>query len=132
MEHIMKISAYRIVVASTVFAVLACSKSKSPTAITPATRSATSIGVSNGHLVDANGLAVYDTPVACTGTCLTVWPPVVASQVPTATGGASAAALALSAGQVTYNGHLLFYFQSDTTAGQTGGSGVNGFALVAP
>ncbi|MFI5231342.1 MAG: hypothetical protein ACHQSE_02400 [Gemmatimonadales bacterium] len=95
-------------------------------------RSAASIGVSGGHLVDANGFALYDTPAACTGACLTSWPPVDASQVPAATGGASAAAIALSAGQVTYNGHLLYYFESDTAPGQTSGSGIDGFALVAP
>jgi predicted lipoprotein with Yx(FWY)xxD motif len=128
----MKNAAYRIVVASSIFAILACSSSKSPTSTTTPTRSSASIGVSGGHLVDANGFALYDTPVACTGSCLTIWPPVDASQVPTATGGASAAAIALSAGQVTYNGHLLYYFDSDTAPGQTSGSGVNGFTLVSP
>jgi predicted lipoprotein with Yx(FWY)xxD motif len=127
----MKNSIYRIVVASSVFAILACSSSKSPTS-TAATRSSASIGVSGGHLVDANGFALYDTQAACTGSCLTTWPPLTATQTPTATGGASAAAIALSAGQVTYNGHLLYYFESDTAPGQTSGSGVAGFTLVSP
>jgi predicted lipoprotein with Yx(FWY)xxD motif len=96
------------------------------------TRSAASIGVSGGHLVDANGFALYDTPAACTGTCLTVWPPFDASQVPVAKAGVSQAAIALSAGQVTYNGHLLFYFDTDTAPGMVNGSGVNGFTLVSP
>ena len=97
-----------------------------------ATHDATSIGVSLGHLVDAHGFTLYDTQSTCTGGCLTVWPPVTASQTPNATGGASQTAIGLSAGQVTYNGLLLFYFQSDTLPGQVGGNGVNGFAIIAP
>ncbi len=69
---------------------------------------------------------------ACTGSCLTVWPPLDASTVPTASAGASQAAIALSAGQVTYNGHLLYYFESDTAPGQATGTGVSGFTLVTP
>jgi predicted lipoprotein with Yx(FWY)xxD motif len=126
----MKNTMYRLVVASTLFAIVACGNSTtSPVALT---RNAASISVSGGHLIDANGFALYDTPAACTGTCLTVWPPMLASQVPAAGAGILQSALALSAGQVTYNGHLLFYFQSDTSPGMISGSGVNGFVLVAP
>lgn len=94
--------------------------------------SAVAIGVSSGHLVDASGFTLYDTPNACTGSCLTAWPPFNASQVPAATTGASQPAIALSAGQVTYNGHLLYYFNTDVIPGQINGSGVNGFSLVSP
>jgi predicted lipoprotein with Yx(FWY)xxD motif len=129
----MKKAMYRLVVASGLFAIFGCgSKSTYPTSNTVAVRSAASIGVAGGHLVDANGFALYDTQSACTGSCLTVWPPMTASQAPAATGGASQAAIALSAGQVTYNGHLLYYFESDTAPGQVSGSGVNGFSLVTP
>jgi predicted lipoprotein with Yx(FWY)xxD motif len=128
----MKNTIYRLFVASSVFALVACGDSTTAPSSNTATRSSASIGVSAGHLVDANGFALYDTAVACTGTCLTVWPPITATNAPTATGGASQAAIGLSAGQVTYNGHLLFYFESDTAPGQISGSGVNGFSLVAP
>lgn len=128
----MRNTAYRLAVASSLFAIFGCgSSTKSPTSTT-AVRSAASIGVSGGHLVDANGFALYDSPAACTGACLTTWPPLDATQVPAATGGASSAAIALSAGQVTYNGNLLYYFESDTAPGQTSGSGVGGFSLVSP
>jgi predicted lipoprotein with Yx(FWY)xxD motif len=129
----MKSTMYRLVVASSLLAVFGCgSSSTSPTSNSAAVRSAVSIGVSNGHLVDANGFTLYDTPAACTGTCLTVWPPLTASTVPTATGGASQAAIALNAGQVTYNGHLLYYFESDTVPGQVTGNGMEGFSIVSP
>jgi predicted lipoprotein with Yx(FWY)xxD motif len=128
----MKQIIYRLVVASSLFAIVACGKSyKAPTQST-ATRSAASIGVSAGHLVDANGFALYDTPAACTGTCLTVWPPLDATVAPTAKTGVNQAAIALSAGQVMYNGHLLYYFDTDTSPGMTNGVGVNGFILVTP
>jgi predicted lipoprotein with Yx(FWY)xxD motif len=34
--------------------------------------------------------------------------------------------------QVTYNGHLLYRWKSDTSAGQTTGEGINNFHVVAP
>ncbi len=129
----MKSGIYKLVAAASLFAMLGCGDSSStPTSTTPATRSSASIGVSGGHLVDANGFALYDTPAACTGACLTVWPPMDATVAPTAMVGASQSAIALSAGQVTYNGHLLYYFDTDTSPGMTNGSGVNGFTLVSP
>jgi predicted lipoprotein with Yx(FWY)xxD motif len=95
-------------------------------------RSSSSIGTSSGHLVDGSGYALYTTPSACTGSCLTVWPPLTASQAPSATGGASAGSIGLQSGQVTYKGELLYYFDQDTTAGETSGNGVGGFSLATP
>jgi predicted lipoprotein with Yx(FWY)xxD motif len=126
----MKGTMYRLVVASSLVAIFGCSKSS--TAPAAAVRSAASIGVTAGHIVDASGFTLYTTAAACTGACLTVWPPLDASQAPTAKAGVTQASIALSAGQVTYNGHLLFYFDTDTAPGMTNGSGVNGFTLVAP
>ena len=94
-------------------------------------RSATAINASGGHLVDANGFVLY-TASACSGSCLTTWPPLTASQTPSAGTGVTLSAIGLSAGQVSYNGHLLYYFQSDTASGQATGDGVGGFTLVAP
>ncbi|MGH2717517.1 MAG: hypothetical protein ACRDJU_02915 [Actinomycetota bacterium] len=36
------------------------------------------------------------------------------------------------ANQVTYYGHLLYYFDQDTAPGQTSGDGVNNFDLLGP
>jgi predicted lipoprotein with Yx(FWY)xxD motif len=128
----MKQTICRLAVASSLFAMIACSDSTTTTAPATSTRSSASIGVASGHLVDANGFALYDTPAACTGTCLTVWPPMDATVAPTAMAGVTQSAIALSSGQVTYNGHLLYYFDTDTSPGMTNGAGVNGFALVSP
>jgi predicted lipoprotein with Yx(FWY)xxD motif len=95
-------------------------------------RNSSAIGTSGGHLVDADGYTLYESASSCTGGCLTVWPPFDASQNPSVTGSASAASIGLQSGQVTYNGELLYYFDTDTAPGQTNGSGVGGFTLVSP
>jgi predicted lipoprotein with Yx(FWY)xxD motif len=95
-------------------------------------RSAASIGTQSGHLVDANGFALYETANACAGGCLAVWPPLDASTAPTAGSGVNQGLISVASGQVTYNGHLLYYFESDTAAGQATGDGVGGFTLAAP
>ena len=95
-------------------------------------RNASTLGTSSGHLVDANGYTLYESASSCTGSCLTVWPPLLAAQDPAVTGGASAASVGLQSGQVTYKGQLLYYFESDTAPGETSGSGVGGFTLVSP
>lgn len=72
----------------------------------------------------------------CTGACAQAWPPLLASGKPSAGKGVSASKLGeIKHGhshQVTYAGHPLYYFASDTTAGQTTGEGVGGFFVVAP
>jgi predicted lipoprotein with Yx(FWY)xxD motif len=94
-------------------------------------------------LVTSSGHALYldvaDKPghPACTGGCLTVWPPLKASGKPKAEGGAKAAYLgtikiAHGIRQVTYRGHPLYTFSSDTKSGQTSGEGQNGFYVVSP
>ena len=128
----MKNTIYRTVIASSLFALLACGSSTTGPNPNIASRSAASIGVSGGHLIDASGFALYETQSACTAACLTTWPPLMASVAPTAVAGASQAAISLSAGQVTYNGHLLYYFQGDGSPGQTNGSGIGGFSLATP
>ena len=74
---------------------------------------------------------------ACTSSCLTIWPPLKATGTVKAEGGAKAADLGTTkiAGgirQVTYNGHPLYTFASDTKSGQTTGEGQNGFYVVSP
>jgi predicted lipoprotein with Yx(FWY)xxD motif len=65
---------------------------------------------------------------ACAGACAKVWPPLVTHGRPQAGAGVSAARLgsaprADGTVQVTYNGHPLYYFTGDASAGQTNGEG---------
>jgi predicted lipoprotein with Yx(FWY)xxD motif len=94
-------------------------------------------------LVTGSGRSLYlDTAdkkghPACTSSCLSVWPPLKASGTVKAEGGAKAADLGtikIAGGvkQVTYNGHPLYTFTSDTKSGQTSGEGQNGFYVVSP
>jgi predicted lipoprotein with Yx(FWY)xxD motif len=94
-------------------------------------------------LVTSSGKTLYldsaDKPghPACTGGCLSVWPPLKASGTPKAAGSAKASLLAttkISGGikQVTYNGHQLYTFASDSASSPTSGEGSNGFYVVSP
>jgi predicted lipoprotein with Yx(FWY)xxD motif len=70
----------------------------------------------------------------CTGQCAAIWPPLTASGKLSAGAGVSRSKLGLikrgSRHQVTYAGHPLYTFTSDTSAGQTSGEGVNSFYVV--
>jgi predicted lipoprotein with Yx(FWY)xxD motif len=68
----------------------------------------------------------------CSGACATNWPPFTAAKEPPVSGGASSADISLvrrSDGkmQVVYNGHPLYFFAGDNSAGQTNGQGLNAF-----
>jgi predicted lipoprotein with Yx(FWY)xxD motif len=104
------------------------------------TRSIPSLGT---VLVGPNGHTLYldsadpKNKATCTGGCATIWPPLKTSGAPSAKGGAKAADLGtISLGhgvkQVSYKGHALYYFASDTAAGQATGEGQNGFYVVSP
>jgi predicted lipoprotein with Yx(FWY)xxD motif len=88
-------------------------------------------------LVDGNGRTLYlftpddgmSTP-QCTGGCAQTWPPLKASGAPHATGGAQQSLLGVESGQVTYNGHPLYRYASDSAPGQTNGQGVGGIWYV--
>lgn len=92
----------------------------------------TSIGT---VLVNAQGKTLYwfaiDTATAskCTGACATYWPPVIGT--PSAASGAKLTmafgTIKRSGGQLqaTYDGHPLYTYAGDTSAGQTGGNGKN-------
>jgi predicted lipoprotein with Yx(FWY)xxD motif len=86
-------------------------------------------------VADKNGKSV------CSGACAKVWPPLTTTGKPTASGGAMAADLGTitrsdGTKQVTYKGHPLYYYVSDSSAGQITGQGSNNFGakwwLVAP
>jgi predicted lipoprotein with Yx(FWY)xxD motif len=91
-------------------------------------------------LVDAKGLTLYTltnagTPVACTGQCLTFWPPLLLpSGTTTASGGAGVTGLGTVAGaggtQVTEKGAPLYRFSGDTAAGSANGEGISSFGGV--
>jgi predicted lipoprotein with Yx(FWY)xxD motif len=69
---------------------------------------------------------------ACSGVCLTYWPPLLTSGRPTAIKGAKSSLLASirradGKRQVTYAGHPLYLFSGDASRGQTNGEGLNDF-----
>lgn len=104
-----------------------------------ATSSTVSIGARSTSigtvLTNAQGKTLYwfaiDTSTAskCTGSCATYWPPVIGT--PKAAAGAH---LTMAFGtikraggqlQATYDGHPLYTYAGDSSAGQTGGNGKN-------
>ena len=85
----------------------------------------------NGHTLymlttEHNGM------IKCTGPCTQIWPPLTVSAGETpklASGLAGTIATVKRPGgttQVTYNGHPLYSYSSDTAAGQANGQGVDG------
>jgi predicted lipoprotein with Yx(FWY)xxD motif len=90
-------------------------------------------------LVDSKGMTLYTLtndgkPVACTGQCLTFWPPLL---VPAGQTGAAASGVAnlgtamTSAGnQVSYRGDPLYRYSMDKAPGDTNGEGINAFGGV--
>ena len=110
-----------------------------PTAAATASTVKTASTTLGTVLVDASGKTLYafandqGTTSACTGGCLGIWPPLMATSP---TGGTGIDATKLSAapsGQVVYGGHLLYTYTPDTAAGETKGQGVGGvWHVVAP
>jgi predicted lipoprotein with Yx(FWY)xxD motif len=89
-------------------------------------------------LVDSQGRTLYlfakDSGPAstCSGSCLSYWPAVPVTGQPQATGGATAASIAVITGsqgsrQLSYAGHPLYYFAGDKQPGQTSGQGLDQF-----
>jgi len=108
-------------------------ESTSPTTTGAATVMVATDSVLGEYLVDSEGRTLYlftqdqGTTTACSGGCADNWPPIV-SDAPTAGDGIDAAQLATADGiepnQVTYHGHLLYYFAGDQAAGDTNGVGL--------
>jgi predicted lipoprotein with Yx(FWY)xxD motif len=95
----------------------------------------------NGGLVlvgpNGHSLYVFDkdqgTTSACTGGCANVWPKLTASGTPTvATGLDVSKAGTAAGGQVTYNGHLLYYYAADNNPGDTNGLSIPNWHVVSP
>lgn len=89
-------------------------------------------------LVNSDGFTVYDfhkdkgAVSSCYGACAGVWPPVLTEGDPTAGEGASAAKLGTTKRkdgtvQVTYAGHPLYTYASDTKPGEANGQDVDSF-----
>ena len=89
-------------------------------------------------LVDSQGLTVYlfekdsGTKSSCFGGCASAWPPVRASGKPTVGSGLDASLVSTTPradgqAQVTYNGHPLYLFAGDQSAGDTNGQGLTEF-----
>jgi len=93
-------------------------------------------------LVDGAGRTLYmfekddGTKSACTGACASVWPAFTAAAAPIAGAGVDASALRSAAGQVadqvTYHGHLLYFYSGDTAPGDVKGVGIPGWYPVGP
>jgi predicted lipoprotein with Yx(FWY)xxD motif len=104
------------------------------------------IGVdSNGNLgkilVDSKGDTVYlfqkdtGTKSTCTGSCASQWPPVRATGKPTVGSGLSASKIGTTPRsdgqpQVTYNGHPLYLYAGDSSAGDANGQGINAYGAL--
>jgi predicted lipoprotein with Yx(FWY)xxD motif len=126
----------------------ACGAASTPGTSAPGTSAPGSTGttVTTGTtklgtvLTDSKGFTLYyflpekgSTIGACTGGCLTAWPPLVVTGAPTAGSGVTGTLATVSimlngaaATEVTYNGWPLHTFGSDSAAGQTNGQGVAG------
>jgi predicted lipoprotein with Yx(FWY)xxD motif len=89
-------------------------------------------------VVDGKGRTLYlfakdaGKTSTCSGACTSNWPPFTATSKPTAGTGVSAGAITLvkqadGSKQVELDGHPLYYFQGDQSAGQVNGQGVDEF-----
>ncbi|MBV8950679.1 MAG: hypothetical protein JOZ99_07380 [Actinobacteria bacterium] len=87
-------------------------------------------------VVDTDGRTVYTLTnngqaVACTGACLSVWPPVLAPAGVTSVSGEGVNAVATAATgagtQITQAGLPLYRFVNDTAAGDAKGDGITSF-----
>lgn len=86
-------------------------------------------------LIDAAGRTLYDltadtpTSTACSGSCASIWPPLLTTGAPTSTTALPHQLSTLkdaNGQQVEYGGHLLYTFSGDTV-GQAQGEGIQSF-----
>jgi predicted lipoprotein with Yx(FWY)xxD motif len=92
-------------------------------------------------LVDGKGRTLYDfvadktTASTCYGACASLWPPLTVSGAPKAGPQVRASLLGTTrrtdgTSEVTYNGHPLYYFVTDTKPGDTTGQNINQFGAL--
>ena len=136
----------RLVVGATFAAALAlasCSSSSKSSSVAAGQPSSTATvtvrSTSMGQVLsDSAGKPLYTygndqpgaTTSACTGSCASAWPALTATGTPTAGPGVTGTLGKLASGQVTWNGHPLYTFASDTAGGSPTGDGVAGFHLA--
>ncbi|MDQ2782788.1 MAG: hypothetical protein M3Y26_09705 [Actinomycetota bacterium] len=98
----------------------------------------TRTGALGTYLTDGAGRSLYlfmsDSPTTstCNGSCVSAWPPFTSASPPDVSGGSEAGQVGTitrsdGSRQVTYSGHLLYYFSGDSRDGQTNGQGKKGF-----
>jgi predicted lipoprotein with Yx(FWY)xxD motif len=111
-----------------------------PAVIATASSSAGTVLTDGGRAVylwakDGTGMS------ACSGACAAAWPPVTTAGTVTASGAAMASDLGTitrsdGTKQVTYDGHPLYFFAGDSSAGMASGQGSDSFGakwwLVSP
>ena len=115
------------------------SASSSPSASASASSTLTVKTASLGQFIaDGSGKTLYlfeadkTTQSTCSGACAGAWPPFTASGSVTASSGVNQSKVGTTTRsdgnkQVTYNGHPLYYFIGDVSAGDTNGQGKNAF-----
>lgn len=111
-----------------------------PATTADVTVSLASGGATGDQLVGPNQHTLYlfekdqGTTTACTGACVSTWPPLVADGKPTAGAGVHGSELSTADGaapnQVTYHGHLLYYFSGDTAPGDMKGTSIPSWYAV--
>ena len=110
--------------------------SAAPSSASAATKVGTASSSLGRILVDGHGRTLYlfardkKGKSACSGSCATYWPPLIASGKPHAVAGAKASLLgtvrrADGRRQVTYLHHPLSRYVGDAGKGQTNGQGLN-------
>ncbi|MFC8732498.1 hypothetical protein ACFT5B_08565 [Luteimicrobium sp. NPDC057192] len=98
-------------------------------------------GALGTYLTDSKGNTLYlfvkdpSGKSTCDGSCASAWPPLTAQGAPKAGSGVDAAKLTTitrddGSKQVAYDGHALYYFVQDRSAGDTTGQGVDGFGAL--
>jgi predicted lipoprotein with Yx(FWY)xxD motif len=87
----------------------------------------------NGHTLYLNQ-ADHGAASTCSGGCLAIWPVFRSRVRPIAGRGVHQRLIRVwphtHRGQVSYAGHLLYYFDGDTAPGQVTGEGIGGFYVV--
>jgi predicted lipoprotein with Yx(FWY)xxD motif len=135
-------------IAAAALVVAGCGSSKSSSSSSSASKPASStssgpkVSATKSSLgmivVDGQGRTLYlfakDTGKKsnCSGACATYWPPFTASSKPAIGGGVSSGALTLikrsdGTKQVAFDGHPLYYYKGDQSAGQVNGQGLSNF-----
>jgi predicted lipoprotein with Yx(FWY)xxD motif len=133
--------------ASTSTTVSAASRIAALSKVGPATATGLTVSLAKGSqgifLIGPNGRTLYiytkdhGSVSACVNAaCAKAWPALTAKGTPTSGPGINSASVATTHGQVadqvTYFGHLLYYFDGDSAAGQTNGTSIPDFDLLGP